>query len=417
MTAFEYRDGELYAEQLPLKTIAEQVGTPSYIYSRTAIIDAFDVYQNALGEYPGLVCYAVKANSNLAVLNALVTAGAGFDIVSGGELERVLEAGGSPEKIIFSGVGKTREEMRQALDAGIACFNVESDSELDRLAEVAKELGKIAPISLRVNPDVDAKTHPYISTGLKDNKFGISIDIAEQTYHHAQSLPSVKIVGIDAHIGSQLTDLQPLEDACDRLLALYDRLAASGINIQHIDVGGGIGVVYKDETPPPIAEYFATLKAKIGERNLAIYCEPGRSIVANAGVLLTKVEYLKETKDKNFAIIDAAMNDYIRPALYQAWQHILPVRKTEEDIKEKNWDIVGPVCESADFVGRDRKLKLKEDDLLAIMSAGAYGFVMSSNYNTRGRVAEVMVEEDRFQIVRQRETFEDMIRGEDVFKR
>ncbi|GAB1265892.1 diaminopimelate decarboxylase [Aurantivibrio infirmus] len=416
MTAFEYRNDELHIEQLPLKNIAEHVGTPCYIYSRSAITDALKVYQHALGDHPGLVCYAVKANSNLAVLHALAKAGAGFDIVSGGELSRVLKAGGSPDKIIFSGVGKTREEMRQALNAGISCFNVESTSELDRLAEVAKELGKIAPISLRVNPDVDAKTHPYISTGLKDNKFGISIDIAEQTYQHAQSLPSLKIVGIDAHIGSQLTDLRPLEDSCDRLLALHDRLAAQGIEFHHIDVGGGIGVVYKDETAPPIAEYFATLKAKIADRKLAIYCEPGRSIVANAGVLLTKVEYLKETATKNFAVIDAAMNDYIRPALYQAWQHILPVDKTDEAIEEKNWDIVGPVCESADFIGRDRALKLKQGDLLAIMSTGAYGFVMSSNYNTRGRAAEVMVDGDRFQIVRQRESFDDMIRGEEVFK-
>lgn len=415
MNPFEYRNGELYAEDVELSQIAEQAGTPTYVYSRQALLSVYEEYVGALGDHPGMVCYAVKANSNLAVLNVLAEAGAGFDIVSVGELERVLKAGGKPERIIFSGVGKTRAEMRRALELGIACFNVESLPEIDRLAEVAAEMGAVAPVSLRVNPDVDAKTHPYISTGLKQNKFGIDIGVAEEAYSHASSLPSLEIKGIDCHIGSQLTDVSPLLEACDRLLDLHDRLAAWGIKVSHLDLGGGLGVVYRDETLPSIADYFAGVKERIGDRELAIYCEPGRSIAANAGLLLTRVEYLKETEHRNFAVVDAAMNDYLRPALYQAWQHIRPVQEAAGGAEAKNWDIVGPVCESADFIGHDRNLALREGDLLAVMSTGAYGFVMSSNYNTRGRAAEVMVADQRFQVVRQRETFADMVRGESPF--
>lgn len=415
MNPFEYRNGELHVEEVKLSQIAEQVGTPTYVYSRQALLDAYQQYVDALGDHPSTVCYAVKANSNLAVLQLLADAGAGFDIVSGGELERVLKAGGSPDKIIFSGVGKTRAEMQRALEVGIACFNVESISEIDHLAEVAADCNLIAPISLRVNPNVDAKTHPYISTGLEQNKFGIGITVAEEAYEYAHGLPGLKVKGIDCHIGSQLTDVSPLLEACDRLLELRDSLVAKDIPISHLDLGGGIGVVYRDETLPSIADYFAQVKNKIGNRKLAILCEPGRSITANAGVLLTRVEYLKETRHKNFAVVDAAMNDYLRPALYQAWQHILPVTEAAKDVEERNWDIVGPVCESADFIGHDRALALEEGDLLSIMSTGAYGFVMSSNYNTRGRAAEVMVGGARFQVVRQRESFDDMIRGESTF--
>lgn len=415
MNPFEYRDGELHVEDVRLSQIAEQVGTPTYVYSREALLAVYREYVEALGEHPGTVCYAVKANSTLAVLNVLAQAGAGFDIVSGGELERVLKAGGSPDKIIFSGVGKTRAEMRRALEVGIACFNVESLSEIDHLAEVAAECNRVAPISLRVNPDVDAKTHPYISTGLEKNKFGISIKVAEEAYLYANSFPSLAVKGIDCHIGSQLTDVSPLLEACDRLLELHDRLLAQGISISHLDLGGGIGVVYRDEKLPSIADYFAQVKRRIGDRKLAILCEPGRSIAANAGVLLTRVEYLKDTPNKKFAIVDAAMNDLLRPSLYQAWQDIRPVIEGGATREVLTWDIVGPVCESADFLGHDRELALQEGDLLSVMSAGAYGFVMSSNYNTRGRAAEVMVSGDRFQVVRQRESFADMIRGESVF--
>lgn len=415
MTAFEYRNGELHAEDVSLSQIAEQIGTPTYVYSRQAFLDSYQEYVDALGDHPGMICYAVKANSNLAVLSILAEAGAGFDIVSGGELERVLKAGGKPERIIFSGVGKTRAEMQRALEVGIACFNVESLAEIDRLAEVAAACGKRAPISLRVNPDVDAKTHPYISTGLKNNKFGIDIAVAEEAYLHAQSLPSLEIKGIDCHIGSQLIDLSPLLEACDHLIDLYDRLQAKGINISHLDLGGGIGVVYRDEVKPSVADYLQQVKERLGGRPLSILLEPGRSIAANSGVLLTRVEYLKPTAQKNFAVVDAAMNDYLRPALYQAWQHIYPLVETAEGRERGVWDIVGPVCESGDFIGHDRELELKEGDLLAVMSTGAYGFVMSSNYNSRGRAAEVMVGGNRFQVVRQREDFADLIRGESIF--
>lgn len=415
MSSFEYRNGELHVEDVKLSQIAEQVGTPTYVYSRQALLDVYRQYVNALGDHPGAVCYAVKANSNIAVLNLLAEAGAGFDIVSGGELERVLEAGGDPDKIIFSGVGKSREEMRRALEVGIACFNVESLSEIDHLAEVAAGCNKSAPVSLRVNPDVDANTHPYISTGLKQNKFGIDIEQAEEAYEYANTLPSLELKGIDCHIGSQLTELSPLLEACDRLIELYDRLAEKGIVVSHLDLGGGLGVTYRDEVQPSISDYFARVKEKIGDRELAILCEPGRSIAANAGVLLTRVEYLKETNQKNFAVVDAAMNDYLRPALYQAWQYIRPVLEPAAEVTQKTWDLVGPVCESADFIGHDRDLALREGDLLAVMSAGAYGFVMSSNYNSRGRAAEVMVGASRFQVVRQREVFADLIRGESTF--
>lgn len=414
MNSFSYIEDELHAEQIPLRTIAESIGTPCYVYSKKAFLDVYQEYADAIGDQ-GMVCYAVKANSNLAVLNVLAKAGAGFDIVSVGELERVLKAGGDPQRIIFSGVGKTEDEMRRALEVGIACFNIESIPEIDRLAEVASSMGKVAPISLRVNPDVDAKTHPYISTGLKDNKFGIDINEAENAYRHASQLSSLVIKGIDCHIGSQLTDVSPLLEACDRLIDLSDRLAAQGIQVSHLDLGGGIGVTYRDEILPSIADYFQAVKEKIGDRPLSILCEPGRSIAANAGVLLTRVEYLKETAHKNFAVIDAAMNDYIRPALYQSWQHILPLHQNnDESTPIKSWNLVGPVCESADFIGHDRELRLQAGDLLSVMSTGAYGFVMSSNYNSRGRAAEVMVDGNNFHVVRKRETFDDLIAGETV---
>lgn len=413
MDFFNYQNGSLYAETTDLHTIAEQVDTPCYVYSKAAFLHGYEEYAEALGGN-GMVCYAVKANSSLAVLNCLARAGAGFDIVSGGELERVLAAGGDPARIIFSGVGKTEAEMHRALEMDIACFNIESTAEIDRLAAVASDMGVVAPVSLRINPDVDAQTHPYISTGLKENKFGIDIAQAEAAYQYAAGFSSLAVRGIDCHIGSQLTDLSPLLEACDRLLALYDRLTELGLQIEHLDLGGGIGVVYRDETLPSIADYFATVRKKIGQRPLAIFCEPGRSIAANAGVLLTRVEYLKETAHKNFAVIDAAMNDYIRPALYQAWQHILPLRENPGDAPVKHWDLVGPVCESADFIGKDRELALQAGELLAVMSSGAYGFVMSSNYNSRCRAAEVMVDGDSFHVIRQRETLDDLMRGESL---
>ncbi len=415
MSAFHYRQQQLWVEDLSLSSLADSVGSPTYVYSRNAILEAYQQYASALGDFPGKVCYAVKANSNLAILQCLAEAGAGFDIVSGGELERVLAAGGRADSILFSGVGKTRAEMKRALDVGIACFNIESLSEIDRLAEVAASMGKVAPVSIRVNPDVDAKTHPYISTGLKENKFGISMEKAISAYQHAASLDSLNVIGIDCHIGSQLSDAQPLLEACDRLIDLCDRLEAEGISISHIDVGGGIGVTYNDEKTPSISDYFALLKQKIGSRPLALYCEPGRSIVANAGVLLTRVEYLKENAGKHFAVVDAAMNDYIRPALYSAWQRIQSVN-VREGGETKSWDIVGPVCESTDFLGKDRELALQEGDLIAIMSVGAYGFVLSSNYNTRPRAAEVMVDGDRWQVVRERETLSHLWAGENLFK-
>lgn len=412
MQHFEERDGELYVEDLPLRAVAEQFGTPTYVYSRAAFTQHYLNYAQALGSHPGMICYAIKANSNVAILNLLAKLGAGFDIVSGGELERVLLAGGKPERIVFSGVGKTPAEMARALDVGIFCFNVESEAELELLAQVAAEKGKVAHISLRVNPDVDANTHPYISTGLKENKFGISIDRAQAVYQRAAQLPSLAIKGLDCHIGSQLTQLTPFLDALDRLLVLIDQLAAVGITISHLDLGGGLGVTYRDETPPAVSTYMAAIKEKLGDRQLSLMFEPGRSISANAGVLLTQVMFLKPTEHKNFAIIDAAMNDNIRPSLYQAWQDIRPLKP--RDSAKKEWDLVGPICETGDFLGKGRELAIEPGDYLAVMSAGAYGFSMSSNYNTRGRAAEVVVDGDHMHLVRARETFEDMVRGEAV---
>jgi diaminopimelate decarboxylase len=412
MQHFTTRNGELHAEDTALSTIAERFGTPTYVYSRAAFTQHYLSYSKALGSHPGMICYAIKANSNLGVLNLLAKLGAGFDIVSIGELERVLRAGGDPKRIVFSGVGKTPEEMARALDVGIFCFNVESEAELEILAQVAADKGMVANISLRVNPDVDANTHPYISTGLKENKFGIDIKRAVAVYKRAAELPSLSIQGVDCHIGSQLTQLTPFLDALDRVLALIDELAAEGINIHHLDLGGGLGVTYRNETPPEVSDYMAALKDKLGDRPLSLMFEPGRSISANAGVLLTKVLYLKPTEHKNFAIIDAAMNDNIRPSLYQAWQDIRPVKSSSEPVKK--WDLVGPICETGDFLGKDRDLAVAPGDLLAMMSTGAYGFSMASNYNTRGRAAEVIVDGDQVHLVRARETIDDMLRGEAV---
>jgi diaminopimelate decarboxylase len=412
MQHFNQHNGQLHIEDLPLAAVAERFGTPAYVYSRAAFTQHYLDYAQALGSHPGMICYAIKANSNLAILNVLAKLGAGFDIVSGGELERVLRAGGKPERIVFSGVGKTAAEMARALDVGIFCFNVESEAELELLAQVAAEKGKIAHISLRVNPDVDANTHPYISTGLKENKFGISIERAPAVYQRASQLPSLAIKGLDCHIGSQLTQLTPFLDALDRLLLLIDQLAATGISISHLDLGGGLGVIYSDETPPPVATYMAAIKERLGDRALGLLFEPGRSIAANAGVLLTQVMFLKPTEHKNFAIIDAAMNDLIRPALYQAWQEIRPLKPRSSPVKE--WDLVGPICETGDFLGKSRELAIESGDYLAVMSAGAYGFSMSSNYNSRGRAAEIIVDGDEMHLVRARETIDDMLRGEAV---
>ncbi|MCG9598595.1 diaminopimelate decarboxylase [Vibrio sp. Isolate25] len=403
MDYFNYQDdGQLWAEDVPLTDLAEQFGTPLYVYSRATFERHWNAFDKSVGEHPHLVCYAVKANSNLGVLNTLARLGSGFDIVSGGELERVIAAGGQASKVVFSGVGKTAAEMKRALELGIKCFNVESEPELERLNKVAGELGVKAPISLRINPDVDANTHPYISTGLRDNKFGIAFDRAPAVYQFAQSLENLEIKGIDCHIGSQLTDIEPFIDATDRLLALIDDLKAQGVNIEHLDVGGGLGVIYRDELPPEPSEYAKALLGRLkNHQDLELIFEPGRAIAANAGVLLTKVEFLKHTEHKNFAIIDAAMNDLMRPALYQAWQDIVPV--TPRQGEPVTYDLVGPICETGDFLGKDRALVLQENDLLAVRSAGAYGFVMSSNYNTRTRVAEVMVDGNKAHLVRQRE--------------
>lgn len=411
MSVFQYRNGHLHIEDCDLNNIATEHGTPSYVYSRAAISTAYKAYASALGDKGGHICYAVKANSNLAVLQVLAKLGAGFDIVSSGELERVLLAGGKAENIIFSGVGKTVSEMRRALDVGIACFNVESAAELDQLAAVAASQSKVAAISLRVNPDVDAQTHPYISTGLKENKFGIDINTALAVYEYAATLPSIKIIGIDCHIGSQLVNSAPFLDALDRLLALVDQLEVKGIVLQHLDLGGGLGVDYKGETPPAISDYVQQVRNRMGARPQKLIFEPGRSIVANAGVLLTEVIYLKPTENRNFAIVDAAMNDNIRPALYQAWQNILPLEENPQG-DETLWDIVGPICETGDFLAKQRKLSLHPGARLAMMSSGAYGFVMSSNYNSRARAVELMVDGNRCTVVRERETFTDIIRGE-----
>ena len=412
MDAFNYRNGELFAEGVALSAIAQRFGTPTYVYSRAHIEAQYRSFTDALDGVPHLVCYAVKANSNLGVLNVLARLGAGFDIVSRGELERVLAAGGQADKIVFSGVGKSREDMRRALEVGVHCFNIESTDELERLQVVAAEMGVRAPISLRVNPDVDAGTHPYISTGLKENKFGIAIADAEDVYIRAAQLPNLEVLGVDCHIGSQLTTLPPFLDALDRLLALIDRLGECGIYLHHIDLGGGVGVRYRDEEPPLIADYIQAVRERIEGRDLTLMFEPGRYIVANAGVLLTQVEYLKHTEHKDFAIVDAAMNDLIRPALYQAWMNVTAV--TPRDSKARAYDIVGPICETGDFLAKDRQLALEEGDLLAVHSAGAYGFVMSSNYNTRGRTAEVLVDGDQAFEVRRRETVAELYAGESL---
>ncbi|UPF04202.1 diaminopimelate decarboxylase [Pseudomonas mosselii] len=412
MDAFNYRGGELFAEGVALTAIAERFGTPTYVYSRAHIEAQYRSYTDALQGVEHLVCFAVKANSNLGVLNLLARLGAGFDIVSGGELERVLAAGGRADRVVFSGVGKTRDDMRRALEVGVHCFNVESTDELERLQVVAAEMGKTAPVSLRVNPDVDAGTHPYISTGLKENKFGIAIADAEAIYVRAAQLPNLEVVGVDCHIGSQLTTVEPFLDALDRLLVLVDRLAECGIHLRHLDLGGGVGVRYRDEQPPLLADYITAIRERVGERDLALVFEPGRYIVANGGVLLTRVEYLKHTEHKDFAIIDAAMNDLIRPALYQAWMDVSAVKPREGE--GRAYDLVGPICETGDFLGKDRVLDLAEGDLLAVRSAGAYGFVMSSNYNTRGRCAEVLVDGDLAFEVRRRETVAELFAGESL---
>lgn len=410
--AFSLRDGAMHAEAVPLGAIAATYGTPTYVYSRAAIEASFRAYDAAFGAHPHLVCFAVKSNSNLAVLNLLARLGAGFDIVSGGELERVLAAGGEAGKVVFSGVGKSRAEMLRALNVGIRCFNVESLPELERLNEVALAAGRRAPASLRVNPDVDAKTHPYISTGLKENKFGITIDDAEAAYLRAAALPGLEVVGVDCHIGSQLTELRPFLDALDRVLALVDKLAKQGVKLHHLDLGGGLGIRYRDETPPAPDALVGALMERLKGTDYEIIIEPGRSIVGNAGVLLTKVELLKHTPHKDFAVIDAAMNDLMRPALYGSWMDIQPVVSRAGEGRE--YDVVGPVCETGDFIGKGRILNLEEGDLLAVMGAGAYGFTMSSNYNTRPRAAEIMVDGSAVYVVREREQLLDLWRGEAV---
>lgn len=409
MSHFHYQNKNLFVENVAASELAARYGTPAYVYSRAALETHFLSYANAMDE-DDLVCYAVKANSNLAVLNILARLGAGFDIVSVGELERVLLAGGDPEKIVFSGVAKTADEMRRALEIGIHCFNVESAAELERLNTVALDMKTTAPVSLRVNPDVDANTHPYISTGLKENKFGIGIQDALAVYERASTLEGIAIVGVDCHIGSQLTQLEPFLDALDRVLALVDELADRGILLEHIDLGGGLGVCYNDETPPQAADYIQRIKAQLGDYPLHLVIEPGRSIAANAGILLSKVEYLKNNGEKHFAIIDAAMNDLIRPALYQAWMNIQTIAPSAGE--EASYDLVGPVCETGDFLGKDRILRLQAGDIVAVFSAGAYGFSMASNYNSRGRAAEIMVDGDRHYLVRERETITDLVRGE-----
>lgn len=413
--AFEYRNNQLFAENVAVQDIHQQYGSPCYIYSRAAFENHFLAYENALQDVPHLVCYAVKANSNIAVLNVLSKLGAGFDIVSVGELERVVAAGGDVSKVVFSGVAKTEAEIKRALELGIYCFNAESDAELDRINKVAEELGKVADVSLRVNPDVDAKTHPYISTGLKENKFGISVDQAIACYQRAHALEHLNVVGMDCHIGSQLTEIQPFIDAMDRLLKLIDALAEHDIIIKHLDLGGGLGVVYDDEQPPEVADFISAVKKRIEGRNLKLIFEPGRSIAANAGIMTTQVEFLKPTEHKNFAIIDGAMNDMLRPSLYGAWQAIVPTAiRPEAEQDKKLWDLVGPVCETGDFLGKDRELDLQPGDLLAVKSAGAYGFTMSSNYNSRNRAAEIMVDGDKIHLIRQRETIEHQLTGEQL---
>ena len=410
MSAFPLIGGVLHAESVSLEFIAREFGTPCYVYSRNAVEAAYRHYELTCAGRSALICYAVKANSNLGVLNLLARMGSGFDIVSGGELARVLAAGGDPAKILFSGVGKTEAEMRQALATGILCFNVESEGELERLNAVALSMGKRAPVSLRVNPDVDAQTHPYISTGLKENKFGVAYDEAPRLYRKAAALTGIKVTGIDFHIGSQLTQIAPFVAALDKILEFVDTLDATGVPLAHIDLGGGLGIRYNDETPPEVDKYLQALFARLGDRRQRILLEPGRSIVGNAGILLTRVEYLKTSSDKNFAIVDAAMNDLMRPALYEAWHQVLPV--APRDAPVRSYDVVGPVCESGDWLARERQLAIAPGDLLALMSAGAYGMSMSSNYNSRPRIAEVIVDGREAHLVRPRETIESLYSSE-----
>lgn len=411
MNQFPYHNQQLFVEQTPVSEIAAKAGTPCYIYSRAAFESHWKAFDEAFAGHPHLVCYAVKANSNIAVLNVLAKLGSGFDIVSLGELERVLRAGGDPAKVVFSGVGKQDHEIARALELGIHCFNVESENELHRINRVAESLNKTAPVSLRVNPDVDAQTHPYISTGLKENKFGIDIERCHEVYDVANNLPHLDVVGIDCHIGSQLTSVAPFLDALDRVLEHVDKLAEQGIRLKHIDIGGGLGVQYNNEQPPTPKAYADALLERLGDRSLEIVMEPGRAIAANAGIMITEVEFLKPTEGKNFAIVDGAMNDLIRPSLYSAWQRIIPVKARDDSdpTPTRPYDIVGPVCETGDFLGKDRELKIAEGDLLAVCSAGAYGFVMSSNYNTRNRPPEIMVDGDKFYTVRRRETYDDQL--------
>lgn len=413
MDDFQYQESVLHAEGIPLSDIATQHGTPTYVYSRATLERHWHAFDDAFSGVPHSVCYAVKANSNLAVLNVLARLDSGFDIVSGGELARVLAAGGRADKTVFSGVGKTATEIAEALAAKVRCFNVESIPELERINSIAESMGVRAPISIRVNPDVDAQTHPYISTGLKENKFGIAIEQAEAVYSQAQGMSHLEIKGIDCHIGSQLTAVTPFVDALQRVLMLVDKLAEQGTVLTHLDIGGGLGITYNEEVPPSPAEYAAALRPLLVGRNLEILLEPGRAIAGNAGVLLTRVEYLKPTEDRNFAIVDAAMNDLLRPALYQSWQAIIAVEK-RVDIVPQEYDIVGPICETGDFLGKARTLAIEADDLLAIRSAGAYGFTMSSNYNSRPRAAEVMVDGEQYTVVRERETITSLFENETI---
>ena len=416
MDFFQYKNEQLYVEDLPVKQLAEEFGTPLYIYSRATLEHHWHAFDSALGEHPHLICYAVKANSNIGILNVMAKLGSGFDIVSQGELERVLEAGGEASKVVFSGVAKSRAEIMRALEVGIRCFNVESVAELHHINQIAGEMGKVAPISLRVNPDVDAHTHPYISTGLKENKFGVSVDEAREVYKLAATLPHVRITGMDCHIGSQLTELQPFLDATDRLIRLIEQLQEDGITLKHLDLGGGLGVTYTDETPPHPSDYAAALLNKLkGYENLEIILEPGRAIAANAGILVAKVQYLKSNESRNFAITDTGMNDMIRPALYEAYMNIIEIDRTLE--REKAiYDVVGPVCETSDFLGKQRELAIAEGDYIAQRSAGAYGASMSSNYNSRPRTAEVLVDGDKDHLIRRRESLSELWALESIAK-
>ncbi|MEO1880525.1 MAG: diaminopimelate decarboxylase [Methylococcales bacterium] len=411
MDYFNYRKNKLFAEEVAVEEIVSRYGSPCYIYSRATFERHWKAFNQAFGKHPHLICYAVKANSNIAILNILARLGSGFDIVSQGEMERVLAAGGSPDKIIFSGVGKREDEIIAALKIGIRCFNIEVSGELDRINQLAANLGVIAPVSFRVNPDVDAQTHPYISTGLKENKFGIDIQKALVEYRRADKMQHIQVIGMDCHIGSQLTDTTPFLAALDKVLALANTLKQEGIELHHLDLGGGLGIRYQDEQPPSPEDYVAAILQRLGDSPYEIALEPGRAIAGNAGILVTRVEYLKPTEHKNFAIVDAAMNDLIRPALYSAWQDIIPVDNSSAE-EEYSWDIVGPICETGDFLGKDRKLQLVQGDLLAIRSSGAYGFTMSSNYNSRPRAAEVMVDGQQMHLIRARESISQLWQGE-----